>query len=73
MFGKKPPKKLPDFNTLIPELQPTDLKASASRHFMEFCQRDFPTHTHADGFDPDVYVDAVKLVIERLEATRHLE
>lgn len=73
MFGKKSAKNLPDFTTLLPDLQPDTLKTAAARHFMEFCQKDFPTHTHADGFDPKVYADAARLVLERLEATRHME
>lgn len=73
MFGKKSPKKFPDFATLLTDVQPDQLKTAAARHFMEFCRKDFPTHAHADGFDPDVYADAAKLVIGRLEATRHME
>lgn len=72
MFGKKSPKTVPDPN-LLPAIQPAALKTAAARRFLEFCQQDFPTHTKADGFDPHVYADAVKLVIDRLEATRHME
>jgi hypothetical protein len=72
MFGKKSPKSPPPLD-LMQEIQPAQLKTAAARRFMEFCQKDFPTHGKADGFDPKVYVDAVKLVISRLEATRHME
>ncbi|SEA19424.1 hypothetical protein SAMN05660964_01076 [Thiothrix caldifontis] len=72
MFGKKSPKSPPTLD-LTQVLPPTPLKTAAARRFMEFCQQDFPRHTHADGFDPHVYADAVALVISRLEATRHME
>jgi hypothetical protein len=72
MFGKRSPKPTPNID-LMQELSPAPLKTAAARRFMEFCQQDFATHGKADGFDPKVYVDAVKLVISRLEATRHME
>lgn len=72
MFGKKIPKPTPEFD-LAQVLPPVPLKTAAARRFMEFCQHDFQRHAHADGFDPNVYADAVKLVVERLEATRHAE
>ena len=53
--------------------QPTQFKTAAARRFMAFCQEDFPKHNKADGFDPSVYADAVKLVISRLEASRQGE
>lgn len=72
MFGKKRLKPAPTLD-LMQAIAPAPLKTAAARRFMEFCQQDFPTHDKADGFDPKVYVDAVKLVIDRLEATRHME
>lgn len=72
MFGKKNPKS-PPLPDLLQAVQPAQLKTAAARRFMEFCQQDFPSHAKADGFDPQVYVDAVKLVVSRLEATRHME
>lgn len=73
MFRKKSPKTSPDLLQLLPEFDPDTLKTLAARHFMEFCRKDFSAHTHADGFDPQVYADATRLVVERLEATRHME
>lgn len=72
MFGKKSPKPspLPD---ILQAVQPSQLKTAAARRFMEFCRQDYPAHANADGFDPNVYIDAVKLVLTRLEATRHME
>ncbi len=72
MFGKRSPKPTPSLD-LMQAIAPVPLKTAAARRFMEFCQQDFPTHNKADGFDPNVYADAVKLVINRLEATRHME
>ncbi|MGB5597860.1 MAG: hypothetical protein WBM66_04005 [Thiothrix litoralis] len=72
MFGKRSPKPAPNLD-LMQEIAPAPLKTAAARRFMEFCQQDFPTQQKADGFDPKVYTDAVKLVISRLEATRHME
>ncbi|WGZ94066.1 MAG: hypothetical protein QJT81_20110 [Candidatus Thiothrix putei] len=71
MFGKKIPKSPPAIDLM--QAFPTPLKTAAARRFMEFCLQDLPRHTHADGFDPHVYADAVALVISRLEATRHME
>ncbi|WML92032.1 hypothetical protein [Thiothrix lacustris] len=72
MFGKRSPKPAPtpDF---MQDITPVSLKTAAARRFLAFCQQDFPTYQKADGFDPNVYKDAVKLVISRLEATRHME
>lgn len=70
MFGKKSPKLTPEPD-LAQVLAPVPLKTAAARRFMEFCQQDFQRRAHTDGFDPSVYADAVALVIERLEATRH--
>lgn len=72
MFGKKSPKPTPELD-LAQILPPVPLKTAAARRFMEFCQHDFQSHARADGFDPNVYADAVKLVVDRLEATRHAE
>ena len=70
MFSKKTPESTP--NPLL-VWQPSQFKTAAARRFMAFCQQDFPQHKHADGFDPQIYVDAVKLVISRLEASRQGE
>lgn len=72
MFGKKSPKPSPELD-LLQAIPAAPLKTAAARRFLEFCQQDLPTQTQADGFDPQVYVDAVKLVLDRLEATRHME
>lgn len=72
MFGKKSPKPVPELD-LAQILPPVPLKTAAARRFMEFCQQDFQSYAHADGFDPKVYADAVTLVVNRLEATRHME
>lgn len=73
MFGKKAPKPTPLDPTLLQAIPVASLKTAAARRFLDFCQQDFSTHTKADGFDPNLYVDAVKLVLSRLEATRHME
>ncbi|MEZ5453197.1 MAG: hypothetical protein R3E93_10370 [Thiothrix sp.] len=72
MFGKKSPKS-PPLPDLLQATQAGQVRTAAARRFLEFCQQDYPTHTKADGFDPQVYLDAVKLVLNRLEATRHME
>lgn len=71
MFGKKAPQNPPALPPLLPELKIETLKTAAARRFISFCQRDYPSHIYADGFDPAVYADAARLVIHHLEATRH--
>lgn len=73
MFGKKAPKTTPPDLSLLQAIPVASLKTAAARRFLEFCQQDFLTHTKADGFDPQIYADAVKLVLGRFEATRHME
>jgi len=63
-------KSTPDF---LQSLRPEQLKTAVARRFADFCLQDFPAHANADDFDPQVYADAVSLVIARLEATRHTE
>lgn len=58
---------------LLNELKPTELKTAAARRFVEFCLQDFPTYSKANGFDSTIYLDAAKLVIDRLEAARYRE
>ncbi len=62
--------KTPDF---LQTLKPEQLKTAAARRFADFCLQDFPSHAHAEGFDPQVYADAVSMVIARLEANRYSE
>ena len=70
MFGKKT-SETPQ--NPLSAWQATQFKTAAARRFMAFCQQDFPKHGKADGFDTGVYVDAVKLVIARLEGSRQGE
>lgn len=65
-----PPKSPLDF---LQNLQPAELKTAAARRFADFCLQDFDQHMDEEGFDLDVYADAVKLVVERLEAARRGE
>lgn len=58
----------PDF---LQNLQPAELKTAAARRFADFCVQDFVQHSDVEGFDPEVYAGAARLVIERLEASRH--
>ncbi len=70
MFGKKT-SETPS-NPLL-AWDANQFKTAAARRFMTFCQQDFPKHGKADGFNADVYVDAVKLVVAKLEASRTTE
>ncbi len=60
----------PDF---LQNLRPTELKTAAARRFADFCLQDFDHQAGTEGFDPEAYADAVKLVVGRLEALRHKE
>lgn len=75
MFGqKKPTPAQPETALdLLQAIPAASLKTAAARRFLAFCQQDFLTQSQQENFNPQVYVDAVRLVLDRLEATRHME
>jgi len=48
----------------------TDNLSQVSKRFVEFCKRDIEQYADDDNFDPDIYQDAIKLIIKKLEKTR---
>lgn len=48
-------------------LNASQLKSTAARRFAEFCQQNFAVLSHQDNFDANLYQEAAKLVLERLE------
>lgn len=50
----------------------TDNLSQVSKRFAEFCKNDIKQYESNDGFDPDIYQDAIKLIIEKFEDTRQL-
>ncbi len=75
MFKKSPAKSPPSVAPEPKKEKPKGktYKTAVARRFAEFCQEDLPTQSKADGFDAQVYADAVQLVIGRLEAVSQRE
>lgn len=48
-------------------LNVAQLKTTAARRFAEFCQQNFAAVSSQDNFDAELYQEAAKLVLERLE------
>ncbi|WP_298609825.1 hypothetical protein [uncultured Thiothrix sp.] len=48
-------------------LNTSQLKSTAARRFAEFCQQNFAVVANQENFDANLYQEAAKLVIERLE------
>lgn len=75
MFKKSPAKSPPAVPPEVKKEKPKGkiFKTAVARRFSEFSQQDLPTQSKADGFDAQVYADAVQLVIDRLEAVSQRE
>ena len=48
-------------------LKEEGLTTKVAKRFAEFCEEDVEQRSNADTFDAEVYEEAVKLVIDRLE------
>lgn len=48
-------------------LNPAQLKSITARRFAEFCQQNFAATSNQPNFDAELYQEATKMVIERLE------
>lgn len=48
-------------------LNAAQLTSTAARRFAEFCQQNFTVVSNQEHFDAELYQQAAKLVIERLE------
>ena len=48
-------------------LKEDELTTKVARRFAEFCEEDIEQRSNVDTFDAEVYEEAVKLVIDKLE------
>lgn len=48
-------------------LKTDDLQTEVAKKFITFCKEDIDTRSKQEGFEADIYEDAVKLIIEKLE------
>ena len=48
----------------------TDNLSQVSTRFVEFCKNDIKQYEGDDTFDGDIYQDAIRLVIKKLEESR---
>lgn len=49
-------------------LKKEDITTKVAQRFVDFCDEDIEMRVNAENFDPDIYTDAMKLIIERFEA-----
>ena len=49
----------------------TDDLSQVAKRFAEFCKEDLKQYENDDAFDVDIYQDAIKLVLEKLNDKGH--